>query len=177
MILSQPSFLARSVRSSIRLALTRSSASLPGLSWVAPIGLPPRMREMMIGRAVSPEPAIAPSPQWLPVASKAFANSITAADSPPDVHQCVTSRSVALAAVPSIRAAARQATTVNFFIVSPPNVDWKRIPPTPAASPAVAFKRSLPTDGVNSISQNLPLGQCNRLHEFQTLVAYLSRSN
>ena len=53
------------------------------------------MRLIMIGRAVPPEPAIAPSTQWLPVASKALANSATAAASPPDVHQWVTSRSVA----------------------------------------------------------------------------------
>ena len=42
-----------------------------------------------------PEPAIAPSTHLLPVASNALANSATAAASPPEVHQCVTSRSVA----------------------------------------------------------------------------------
>ena len=56
------------------------------------------MRLIMIGRAVSPPPAIAPSTHLLPVASNALANSATAAASPPDVHQWVTSRSVAEAA-------------------------------------------------------------------------------
>ena len=53
------------------------------------------MRLIMIGRAVLPPPAMAPSTHLLPVASKALANSATAAASPPDVHQWVTSRSVA----------------------------------------------------------------------------------
>ena len=56
------------------------------------------MRLIMIGRAVLPEPAIAPSTHLLPVASKALASSATAAASPPEVHQWVTSRSVACAA-------------------------------------------------------------------------------
>jgi hypothetical protein len=56
------------------------------------------MRLTMIGRAVPPEPAMAPSTHLLPVASNALASSATAAASPPDVHQCVTSRSVACAA-------------------------------------------------------------------------------
>ena len=42
---------------------------------------------IMIGRAVPPEPAIAPSTHLLPVASNALASSATAAASPPDVHQ------------------------------------------------------------------------------------------
>jgi hypothetical protein len=51
----------------------------------------------MMGRAVPPEPAIAPSSHVLPVAFHASANLDTAAASPPDVHQCVTSSSIALA--------------------------------------------------------------------------------
>ena len=89
---------ATSLRSRIRPASTSSSAWRPWLNWVAPIGSPPVMRLIMIGRAVLPEPAIAPSTHLLPVASNALANSATAAASPPDVHQCVTSRSVACAA-------------------------------------------------------------------------------
>jgi hypothetical protein len=57
------------------------------LNCVAPIGSPPVILLIMIGRAVEPEPAIAPSTQVLPVASNALANSATAAASPPDVHQ------------------------------------------------------------------------------------------
>src|SRR6266496_6753285 len=60
---------------------------------VAPIGSPPVMRLIMIGRAMSPEPAMAPSTHLFPVLLKALANSATAAASPPEVHQCVTSRS------------------------------------------------------------------------------------
>ncbi len=64
---------------------------------------------------------MAPSTHLLPVASKALANSATAAASPPDVHQCVTSRSVACAAAPSVTAgnatdAARTAASVRIFI-------------------------------------------------------------
>ena len=62
---------------------------------MAPIGSPPMIRLIMIGLAVPPDPAIAPSTQVLPVALNALANSATAAASPPEVHQCVTSRSVA----------------------------------------------------------------------------------
>jgi LacI family transcriptional regulator len=51
------------------------------------------MRLIMIGRAVPPPPAMAPSTHLLPVASKALASSATAAASPPEVHQWVTSRS------------------------------------------------------------------------------------
>ena len=53
------------------------------------------MRLTMTGRAVLPPPAMAPSIHLLPVASNALANSATAAASPPDVHQWVTSRSAA----------------------------------------------------------------------------------
>jgi len=50
------------------------------------------MREMMIGRAVPPEPAIAPSTHVLPVAVHASANLETAAASPPDVSSLVLNR-------------------------------------------------------------------------------------
>src|SRR5882757_6700742 len=56
------------------------------------------MRLTMTGRAVSPDPGMAPSTQWLPVALNALANSATAAASPPDVHQWVTSRSTPVGA-------------------------------------------------------------------------------
>ena len=58
----------------------------------------------MIGRAVSPDPAIAPSIHVLPVAFQASANLETAAASPPDVHQCVTSSSIAFAVVAAVSA-------------------------------------------------------------------------
>jgi hypothetical protein len=72
------------------------------------IGSPPVMRLTMTGRAVPPPPAMAPSTQLLPVASNSRANSATAAASPPDVHQWVTSRSVALTDVESASAMHRQ---------------------------------------------------------------------
>jgi hypothetical protein len=52
---------------------TSSSAWRPWLNCVAAMGSPPVMRLIMIGRAVPPEPAMAPSIHLLPVASKAFA--------------------------------------------------------------------------------------------------------
>src|SRR4051812_14952910 len=89
----QCSLVARSVRSRSTPAWMSSSAWRPWLNCMAPIGSPPVSRLTMTGRAVSPAPAIAPSTQWLPVALNALANSATAAASPPDVHQWVTSRS------------------------------------------------------------------------------------
>jgi hypothetical protein len=70
------------------------------------------MREMMMGRAVPPEPAIAPSTHVLPVAFHASANFATAAASPPDVHQWVTSNSTAFA----VDAAAMAVPTNKDFI-------------------------------------------------------------
>jgi len=68
------------------------------------------IRLMMIGRAVSPLPPMAPSTHLSPplLVSKAFANYATAAASPPEVHQWVTSQSAARAAVtpPSMAIAA-----------------------------------------------------------------------
>ena len=89
---------ATSVRSRSRPASINSSAWRPWLSCVAAIGSPPMMREIMIGRAVPPEPAIAPSTHVLPVAFQASANLPTAAASPPEVHQWVTSSSTPSAA-------------------------------------------------------------------------------
>src|SRR6187401_1872132 len=113
--------VATSVRSRIRPAATSSSACRPWLNWVAPIGSPPVMRLTMIGRAVSPEPAIAPSTHLLPVASKALANSATAAASPPEVHQWVTSRSVANAAQGTATDAARAAASERLIMGEPPD--------------------------------------------------------
>ena len=64
---------------------------------------------------------MAPSTHLLPVASKALANSATAAASPPEVHQWVTSRSVACAA-PSGSAtdAASAAASERYFIANLP---------------------------------------------------------
>ena len=50
---------------------------------------------IIIGLATPPDPAIAPSTHVCPVASKALASSATALASPPEVHQWVTSNSVA----------------------------------------------------------------------------------
>ncbi len=85
------------------------------MNWVAPIGSPPVMRLIMIGRAVLPPPAMAPSIHLLPVASNALANSATAAASPPDVHQWVTSRSVACAAAGGERDVAASKAAVVFI--------------------------------------------------------------
>src|SRR5215468_8482688 len=89
----QCSLVARSVRSRITPAWTSSSAWRPWLNCVAPIGSPPVMRLIMTGRATSPDPGIAPSFHLFPVALNALANSATAAASPPDVHQWMTSSS------------------------------------------------------------------------------------
>jgi hypothetical protein len=72
----------------------------------------------MIGRAVPPDPAIAPSSQVLPVAFHASANLETAAASPPDVHQCVTSSSTADAADAEIIAVAASSFVESFTILS-----------------------------------------------------------
>jgi hypothetical protein len=86
------------------------------------------MRLMNTGRAVLPPPAIAPSIHLLPVALNALANSATATDSPPDVHQCVTSRSVAEATEtpPSTVAAARLYGSA-FICFLPIDPAWRRI--------------------------------------------------
>jgi hypothetical protein len=93
------------------------------LNCVAAIGSPPVIRLIMIGRAVEPPPAIAPSTHLLPVASKAAASSATAAASPPDVHQCVTSRSVAWTApTGSATDAAKTAASERIFIGNLPRL-------------------------------------------------------
>ncbi len=103
--------------SRMRPAWMSSSASRPVFIIVAPIGLPPRMRLMMTGLAPVPEPASALSTQVWPVSSSnTRANSATAAASPADVHQWVTSRLAAEAAVVLMRAAANDAATAKFFI-------------------------------------------------------------
>jgi hypothetical protein len=76
------------------------------------------MRLMMIGRAVPPEPAIAPSIHVLPVAFHASANLPTAAASPPDVHQCVTSSSTADAVDAAQIAVAASSFVDSFTILS-----------------------------------------------------------
>jgi len=74
---------------------------------------------MMIGRAVPPDPAMAPSIHLSPDASNALAISLTAAASPPLVHQWVTSSSVANAAEP-LHSAVAASMVVISFIISPP---------------------------------------------------------
>src|SRR5689334_3221372 len=83
----------------------------------------------MTGRATSPEPAIAPSTHLLPVALNALANSATAAASPPDVHQWVTSSStpagllasaVADPADPGLAASADPVLAGSVVLPSPP---------------------------------------------------------
>ena len=68
----------------------RSRNCLDVLNCAAVGGLPPTMRLIASARACSP-PAIAASTQVPPAAVYALASSLTAADSPPDVHQCSTS--------------------------------------------------------------------------------------
>ena len=71
------------------------------------------IRLMIAGMDVPPPPAIAPSIHVLSVlALNASAILVTAAASPPDVHQCVTSSSAAEADV-----AASRATDDNSFVV------------------------------------------------------------
>ena len=113
----QPSASAMSVMSRNRPASINSSAWRPWLNWNAPIGSPPVKRLTMTARAASP-PAIAASTHLWPVASNAFANSFTAAASPPDVHQCMTSRSVALAALALTMAVAQSSDLIAFMFSS-----------------------------------------------------------
>src|SRR3546814_19292416 len=91
---------------------------------VAAIGSPPVMRLIMIGRAVLPPPAMAPSTHLLPVALNALANSATAAASPPEVHQCVTYRSAALAA-PRGRTTAHATAAAHARLLMSPHPDRK----------------------------------------------------
>ncbi len=76
---------------------------------------------MMIGRATPPEPAIAPSTQLSPPALNASAKTLTAAASPPDVHQCVTSRSTACdeaaPKVSTLKALASAVYRIDLFII------------------------------------------------------------
>src|SRR5262249_11545538 len=77
------------------------------------------MRLRMIGRAVSPLPPMAPSTHLSPPrALNESANTLTAAASPPDVHQCVTSQSAACAAVnpPKTETAAAASSLVVYVI-------------------------------------------------------------
>jgi len=68
---AQPPASATSVRSRRRPASISSCAWRPWFSCVAAIGSPPRMREIMMGRAVPPDPAIAPSTHGAMVADAA----------------------------------------------------------------------------------------------------------
>src|ERR1700760_4527010 len=79
----------------------RSRNCLDVLNCAAVGGLPPTMRLTAAERACSP-PAIAASTQVPPAAVYALASSLTAADSPPDVHQCSTSARLACACAPAI---------------------------------------------------------------------------
>ena len=70
------------------------------------------------GRAVPPDPAMAPSSQLCSVALNAAANSATAAASPPDVHQWVTSSSADCAVPAATRAVAANRRAMDFMVSS-----------------------------------------------------------
>src|SRR5690606_4264650 len=74
----------------------------------------------MIGRAVEPLPAIAPSTHLSPPSASNFsARTLTAAASPPDVHQCVTSRLAAEAEPVIVNVViARQIDAASIFALS-----------------------------------------------------------
>jgi hypothetical protein len=77
---------------------TTSLNWLPVLNCMTVGGLPPTIRLMPAFLAFSP-PAIAVSIQVPPAASNCSAKTATAADSPPEVHQWMTSASIASAGV------------------------------------------------------------------------------
>jgi hypothetical protein len=150
--LSQPSFSASGVRSSSRPAAISSSYWRPGLNCAASGGSPPSARCMIVARAVSPS-ATAPSTHLSPVASNSLANTDTAACSPPEVHQWITSTSAARTEVlPSMAAAARATTDTNLFIDSPPKV---------RSSPLQRICRS----AAGPLSGILEPAACNRLQK------------
>ena len=76
--------------------LTSSSNCLPVLNCITVGGLPPTMRLMPAVRALWP-PAMAVSTQVPPAALNRSANTFTAANSPPEVHQCSTSAFISCA--------------------------------------------------------------------------------
>jgi hypothetical protein len=92
----QCSWVARSSRSRNRPLATSSSNCLPVLNCIAVGGLPPTIRLMPAVRAFSP-PAIALSTQVPPASVNLSANTLTAADSPPEVHQWITSAFISCA--------------------------------------------------------------------------------
>src|ERR1700761_2610734 len=84
----------------------RSRNCLEVLNCAAVGGVPPTMRLTAAERACSP-PAIAASTQVPPALVYAADSSLTAADSPPDVHQCSTSARLACACAPAVEANAQ----------------------------------------------------------------------
>src|SRR3954452_2125441 len=78
---------------------TRSSNCLPVLNCIAVGGVPPTVRLMAAVRALTP-PAIAVSTQVPPALANCSANTFTAADSPPEVHQWITSAFISSAFTP-----------------------------------------------------------------------------
>src|SRR5438105_5969557 len=87
---SQPSLAATASTSLSRPSAIKSWYCLEVLNCAAMGGVPPTMRLIACERAASP-PATAESTHTPPAFVKALANSWIAADSPPDVHQWITS--------------------------------------------------------------------------------------
>src|SRR6476661_6199473 len=80
-------------------------------------GVPPTVRLMAAVRALAP-PAIAVSTQVPPAFANCSANTFTAADSPPEVHQWITSALLAWATAGAVQSAtpARAAPSVARFL-------------------------------------------------------------
>ena len=109
MTLSQPSFSATGSRLASTPCFAQSVTSKPSIC-TAVGGLPAVTRARSTVIACSPPPpATGMSFQVMPSASRFFFSTLSAAASPPEVHQCRTSTfswAAALTMLPSIRAAA-----------------------------------------------------------------------
>src|SRR3990167_3003396 len=94
---------------------------MPGpLIWAAAGGLPATTRLLSTVMAASPPPpATAKSFQVWPLPCMIFFSSPTDLASPPEVHQCRTSTSPALAAEPSMTKATAVASFESFNIMTP----------------------------------------------------------
>src|SRR5439155_14027778 len=91
MTLSQPSLSATGPRSAPTPCLAQSVMSKPSIC-MAVGGLPAVKRARRAVIACSPPPpATGLSCQVTPLASRSFFSTLSAAASPPDVHQCITS--------------------------------------------------------------------------------------
>src|SRR5881392_2313345 len=115
-------------------------------------GVPPTVRLMAAVRALAP-PAIAVSSQVPPASVNCSAKTFTAADSPPEVHQWITSARISCA--PTLveqRSAATVAAVVSLMAFLPVNdllvIDYIpadiRAGPEAESSPPCSARRVLP---------------------------------